>query len=137
MCISTVYASTPERPPGSKPAVGSLATPTTSLPPTTGVPAAAAVVPAGAAVVGDAAATGEPAVLGAVVPATDDAAAAVGCPALTGRAVGTAVAVACGAAGVAVGAGLPPHASRIIVIVDAESPITAARRRNARRVIRP
>src|SRR5947209_2943053 len=134
MCISTVYASTPERPPGSNPAVGSLATPTTSLPPTTGVPAAAAVVPAGAALVGEPPATAE---AGAVVPVTDDAAAAVGCPALTGRAVGTSVAVACGAAFVAVGAGLPPQASRIIVMADAERPIAVARRRNARRVMRP
>jgi hypothetical protein len=87
-------------------------------------------------------ATAEPAALvpaGATEEADAEPAVAVGCPAFTGSAVGGSVAVGSGAELVAVGAGalLPPQASRIIVIVDAESPIAAARRRNARRVIRP
>src|SRR4051794_20343619 len=115
MCISIVCASTPERPPGSNPAVGSLATPTTSLPPVTGAPVAA--VAAVGAVVGALAAT-VPA--GAADGAAAEPAAAVGWPALTGRAVGTSVAVACGAEFVAVGAGVPPpHAARMVATVDA------------------
>src|SRR5581483_9055042 len=98
-----------------------------SVPPLTGVPAAATVGEPAAA---DAAAAG-------AVAALAEGATAVGCPASTGRAVGGIVAVGWSAALVAVGAGPAPQASRIVATVAAERPIAAARRRNARRVIRP